>query len=266
MSKFVLVGTQRSGTTLLRSALDSHPDVLCLGEVFYLNKDLKKAARKQGRSAMGRDLSAGFSSWRQFSYQTYIEQAVMRQVGHWLFRSTLTRKYLDEVYSIQGYGAVGFKMMANQLGKFPAVLPYIKEYEVPVVHMIRENPLDVLLSRLSLVARGYAHSASQAGEVVTLHVKTACLVDDLRSIRVEGVGWKSVLESRAPYLMVTYERFIQDRQAVSRDLLTFLGVDANVELESELVKLNTKPIMEVVANFDEVRSCLKKSEFEWCIA
>jgi len=265
MSKFVLVGTQRSGTTLLRSALDRHPEILCLGEVFYLNKELKKRAHESRTSARGKDLSAGFSSWRKHSYQTYVEQTTLRGIGHWLFRGKLTCKYLEHLYSIEGYPAVGFKMMTNQIRKFPAVLPYIKQHEIRVVHMLRENPFDILLSRLSLVARGYAHSASQAGEAVTLHIPVNTLVDELRSIRDEGYHWKNVFESRAPYLMVTYDRFVQERQSVSRELLSFLNVDITVELESELVKLSTTQVSDVVANYDEVRACLENSEFEWCI-
>jgi hypothetical protein len=262
MSNFILVGTQRSGTTLLRSALDRHPEILCLGEVFYLNK----ALRTQGKLSRGKDLSDGFSAWRALSYQAYMERSVARRMGHWLFRGGMTRKYLDKLYATQGYGAIGFKMMANQLDKFPAVLPYIKDKGISVVHMLRENPFDILLSRLSMLARGYAHSASKAGEAVTLHVPTGALVKDLRAIRDEGLRWKSVFEASAPYMLVTYERFVQDRQAVSRELLAFLGVDVEAGLESELVKLNTAPVSEMVSNIEEVRACLNKSEFDWCIS
>jgi hypothetical protein len=265
MSKFVLVGTQRSGTTMLRTALDSHPDITCLGEVFYLNKDLKQGVVKQDKSAMGKDLSAGFSSWRKHSYQTYIEQSVGRCIQHWLLRGAVTRRYLDELYQLPGYRCIGFKMMDNQLKKFPAVLSYIKANDLRVVHLLRENPFDIMLSRLSMIARGYAHSGSTSGEAVSFYVSTDGLVEELQTIRDEGLRWKKVLEDSAPYMLVTYDRFVQERLAVSRELLSFLGVNSNIDLVSELVKLNTAPVSRIVQNFDEVQACLQKTEFEWCI-
>ena len=262
MSKFVLVGTQRSGTTLVRSALGSHPEILCLGEVFLLNK----TARMQGGPMMGKDLSAGFSSWRELNYQRYLERSMVRQLGHWLFRGGVTRRYLDELYATPGYQAIGFKLMANQIRKFPAVLPYIENNGIRVVHVLRENPFDILLSRLALYARGYAHSASQAGEAVTIHIPTGNLIEQLRTIRDEGMQWKNMFEGRVPYMMVTYDRFVRDRDAVSPELLSFLGVDPHVELKSELVKLNTAPVSEMVQNFEDVSACLRATEFAWCIS
>jgi hypothetical protein len=157
-------------------------------------------------------------------------------------------------------------MMENQRQKFPAVLSYIKLNGLRVVHMLRENPFDIKLSRLSMIARGYAHSGSTSGETVSLNIPTAGLVDELMRIRDEGLRWKKVLEEASPYMLVTYDRFVRDRQAVSTELLSFLGVDSNIYLESALVKLNTAPISEIVENFDEVKACLEKSEFEWCIS
>ena len=262
MSGFLLVGTQRSGTTLVRTALGSHPEILSLGEVFYLNK----ALRGQGKHTIGKDLSAGFSSWRELSYQTYMESTMPRQLGHWLFRAGMTRRYLDGLYATPGYKAIGFNLMANQVRKFPAVLPYIIKSGIRVIHLLRENPFDILLSRLSMQARGYAHSASHAGNAVTVHVPTGNLVEQLRAIRDEGLQWKNIFESRAPYMLVTYDRVVRDREAVSSELLTFLDVNPGVELKSELVKLNTAPVSDTVVNYEAVRACLQSTEFSWCVS
>ena len=67
-------------------------------------------------------------------------------------------------------------------------------------------------------------------------------------------------------MMVTYDRFVRDRDAVSPELLSFLGVDPHVELKSELVKLNTAPVSEMVQNFEDVSACLRATEFAWCIS
>ena len=135
---------------MLRTALDGHPEILCLGEVFYLNKDLKQGAVKQGNSAMGKDLSAGFSSWRKYSYQTYIEKSVGRRIEHWVLRGKVTQRYLNELYQLPEYKCIGFKMMDNQLKKFPAVLEYIKANDLRVVHVLRRLRHDLPPMELGL--------------------------------------------------------------------------------------------------------------------
>lgn len=259
-TKFVLVGTQRSGTTFARTALGSHADILSLGEVFNLNK----GSRGRVKPATGKNLGPGFSSWRKYSYKTYMESTMFRRLGHWLFRGTMTRRFLDELFAAPGYQAIGFKLMASQVRNFPSVLPYIKEHGVRVIHLLRENPFDILLSRLSMQVRGYAHSTSQSGNPVTLSVPTGNLVEELREIEKEGLQWKHMFEGRVPYVLVTYDNFVQNKKDVSLELLTFLGVDPGVELKSDLVKLNTRPVSDMVVNYAEVKACLQSTEFSWC--
>lgn len=262
MSGFVIVGSQRSGTTLLRSSLAAHSEILCLGEVFYINR----AVRHKDGKAMGKNLSAGFSSWREYSYQNYIDDSPFRKLRHWCLRAGMTREYLDYMYSLREASSdckiVGFKMMVNQNKKFPAVLPYLLNHNIKVVHMYRENPFDILLSRLMLAARGYAHSASDAGEAMKVYVNTDTLIADLHDINKESEYWTMMFQDKNPYCKISYEHFVNQREQSSKELLDFLEVDSSVPLTSELVKVNTAPVFEMLENFSEVKACLDNSPFE----
>lgn len=257
MNKFVLVGTQRSGTTLLRTLLNSHPEILCLGETFLIQKGKRKKT-----TIMGKGLGKNFSSWKSLSYQNYLGHHFLRRFGHYVFRQKVMHRYLEEIYSVPGYKAIGFKLMANQLRSFPSLIPYINTHDVKVVHVIRENTFAILLSRLVMEARGFAHATSEDKHVTTVTVPTSNLIKRLEEIRNAGLYWNNIFSDCPFYTMITYESLVEKRTSVTRDVLKFIGVDPGIELKSELVRSNKAPISEVVENIEEVRACLNGTEFE----
>lgn len=261
MSSFVIVGTQRSGTTLLRSSMDNHPQIQCLGEVFYINPELKDGAVEK----RGKGLEDSFSSWRNRSYQNFMARSWRHRLGHWLFRNKLTSDYLDEIFGTCELEACGFKLMANQFKRFPAVLDYIKRHQVRVIHMHRANPMDIHLSRLSMIARGFAHASVDLNDNLKIEVPVSTLVDDLVAIDTESRYWELLLSEQVPYLKVTYEEFVNNRKQSSFRILDFIGVDSSVSLESSLKKLNKRMPSELISNYDDVIAELSGSQYEDCL-
>jgi hypothetical protein len=154
--------------------------------------------------------------------------------------------------------------MLNQLHTFPDVVPYLIENHVRIIHVVRANVLKVYLSRLAIKVRGYAHSAQQPGKL-SLFVPTGDLLERLAEISSDNRRWETLFAHYRNYLPVSYESFSDDRTAELGRILTFLGVDPHVTLESELVKLSAAPLHEIVKNFDEVQTCLSGSEFSRCL-
>ena len=85
------------------------------------------------------------------------------------------------------------------------------------------------------------------------------------SLQQAGQKWIEMFKDHPAYMMITYEDFIKDKDSVGKDVLKFLGVESSVILSSELKKLNTAPISDVVKNLSEVQKCLSGTQFEWCI-
>lgn len=262
MSSFVIAGTQRSGTTMLRSALDSHPHVRCLGEVFYINPRYEK----RGGQAKGQGLSDGFSSWREHSYQVFRNRSNINRLRHWIDRSSLVREYLDGVLVCDQPEACGFKLMVNQTRRFPEIIRYIAERQVLVIHMVRDNVLDVLVSRLALEARGYAHSSVNVSQDLKVTLPVDDLVAWLDRIQRDNEYWQQSFEGRSPYLRVGYERFVCDRQQASKEILAFIGVDTRQELVTELKKLVTRELSEVIDNYGAVSEVLRGTRYKWCLS
>jgi hypothetical protein len=64
---------------------------------------------------------------------------------------------------------------------------------------------------------------------------------------------------------IFYEELVGPRgDAELADLLDFLSVEAH-ELDSSLVRVNDAPQAELIENYDEVRTTLNGSRFEWLL-
>jgi hypothetical protein len=116
MKKFIIAGLQRTGTTMLVRFLSEHENINVQGELF-INKYPNKTP---------------------FSYQNYIMQSKTHRVRDILYKSSSTKRYLDEIFSAPSQlfrseemhnkcSAIGFKLMRNQARKNPSILNYIKK-------------------------------------------------------------------------------------------------------------------------------------------
>jgi len=256
MTKFIIVGIQRTGTTLVRTTLDSHPEIICLGEVFIASSGLW--VRKE-RGTMD-------ELWQRqdLSYRRYVTGSALGRLGHIAWRERLVKNYLDLLYSQEGAVAIGFKFMLNHLRGFPSVLPYIRENKVRVIHVVRENVFDTYLSRITMKARGFAHSTRDVVQQVRVRIPADSLVGELENIEEANEQWARNFRQNVPFLRVSYEDFVTDRAAQMDKVAEFLDVDQGIALQSNLKKLNTGRLSDIVENLEEIRRCLEGTAFEWC--
>lgn len=246
MTKFIVVGVQRTGTTLIRTTLDNHSQVRCAGESF-------KAKRWRVRPYMG-----------DLSYQQYIEEQGYGVLFRRLCRSAITKEFLQHLYSQPNDGAIGFKFMADQSARFPAVVPYVKEHGIKVIHVVRENTLKTWVSILTAKARGgFHHEGTGAVEEVKVNVPIATLLKKLQSIYDSSQQWAEVFQPHADYTQIKYEEFVSSRASEMVRLCDFLNVQ-HEQAESELKKLNSDDLADLIENYDQVRAALKCTSFEWC--
>lgn len=118
--RFVIIAQQRTGSNMLVSALDSHPGVRCLGELFRMGKRPDRG--------VGLVVSELDEIYHDESYQ----------VKHW-------RDYLDAVVDAAGpVDAVGFKIMLNQDGDVMQAL--VRDPGYRKIFLNRENVLSVYSS------------------------------------------------------------------------------------------------------------------------
>ncbi|MCG6870479.1 MAG: sulfotransferase [Gammaproteobacteria bacterium] len=240
-TRFMVLGSQRTGSTLIRTSLDSHPSIRCYGEIFLM-------------PGIGPD-----------SYPYYVSQSRDRKVKDLVFRRRLVRKFLHELYNNDIFDAVGFKFMYSQAKRFPyrrapTVVDYAREHGVRIIHVIRENALKTLISRINARNTGIYHvkGESQKGARITIPTKT--LLNELTRIKSEDNHWATVFAEN-PYLLVHYEDFVESPEMISGKMLRFLGFDDDIELTSPHKKVITSGLDEVIENYNDVRRALIGSEF-----
>lgn len=245
MIKFVVVGTQRTGTTLVRTSLDSHSKVRCIGETF-------KYKTKKGKFYKG-----------ELGYPAYIRGSFKKRLMHYFMRIRLINEYLDSLYLLPNYSAVGFKFMYSQAKKYPMVLEYIYNNKIRAIHVVRENVLKTLISRRTAQKRRLFHTKEK------VHVEKILLsIDDLEKtldiISSQNNIWEEILASKVPYIKITYESFLRNNPKEIGRILAFLNLDLE-ELKSPLVKINPDTLKDIVENYEEIREHLEKSPYKWCL-
>jgi LPS sulfotransferase NodH len=246
--KFVLVANSRTGSTWVIDLLDSHDHVTAYSELFH-------------GSAYGKPPVGGHRDILMWSSYAASQGSPRTRRD----RMRLSFRYLDEeVYRERsGKSAAGFKLMYSQAAFEFYVLAYLKVRRVAVIHLIRQNHLDGILSEDAVQTRHVAHAHS-GGEVqpLQLELDPYTLVERLRA-RADSVRQARELFSTMglPYAEIYYENLLADASRI-HEAIQFLGIDAVPEqLESSLQKVNPTDHRQLIANYDEVQGLLKDTEF-----
>ena len=243
---FILLTTQRTGSSWLTTLLDSHPDTDAYGELFLVGEGMRPpwGAREVER----------FWSFRSRGPQT----------GRPRYRPRVTLAYLGHLFtSNPSARAIGFKLMYDQAARYPEVLLYCVRHQVRLVHLVRTNVLDVVISRELMRARGKPHAT--VGE----DVAAARVILDPRSIRrrlraleLETAFFRRMLGSlRLPHLEITYHDLVSE-PATLQSVLRFLDLRDDASLWSPLVRMNDRKQSELVSNYDAIAATLRGTRFD----
>jgi LPS sulfotransferase NodH len=243
VTNFVVLSTQRSGSTWVVDMLESHPRVVAYSELFMHGGE--------GKPKWGQE--QGLDYW-----QTYSRGKRRLAKPYWLWR------YLGEAFQERpDVDAVGFKLMYSQLTRISRpLMPMLWLKRVRIIHLIRRNALDVVLSKEAGAARGGRLHAREGNQVehVRLNLDTETLLRRMtlheRAIAGARVRFKRV---GLPYTEVVYEDLAADETGFAQ-LFDFLGVEPST-VSSSLQKLNPTSHEELIENYGEVRDALADTEF-----
>jgi len=240
-SKFVVLTTNRSGSEWLISTLNSLPHVAAQGELF-----LPRARVSERR-------------WdSDFACPRFIET---KSAGL-TFRPLSVFSYLNALYSTPG--TVGFKLMYEQLGLYPEILAYLMRHRIHVVHLVRRNHLDVVLSYAVKAKIGRAHLllGQSAPDDIRVELDTENLIRQLAWLqKKQSMARKLLSWCRLPHLEVAYEDLLRD-PAHFRLIWNFLSIKSEEHMpQSTLVKIRRGGQREVISNYDEVKQILANSKF-----
>lgn len=240
-TQFVVFTTQRNGSTWLMSVLNGLEGVSAQGELFLPRP---RSPEKRWDS--------------DFALPRYVES----KRAHGSVRPFSVFNYLSALY--RGEGTVGFKLMYSQLRRYPEILPYLMRKRIRVVHLVRSNHLDVLISFAIKSEIGKAHilSPEDRPSDVEVELDTRSLLGDLRKLQLKHTMGRTVLRlARLKHIEVVYEDLVADPGGFHR-VREFLGIPADQwALRSNILKTRTGGQKQVVANYEEVRAVLQGSKF-----
>lgn len=247
MTKFVVLSTQRSGSTWVVDMLNNHPRVQAYSELFMHGGE--------GRPKWGTEQDLLY-------WQTFIAE----KGGGRLMRAYWLWHYLGRAFAARpGIDAVGFKLMYSQLTRIARpLLPALWLRRARIVHLLRRNGLDVVLSKKAGEARdGVLHARSGDGvESVRLRLDTTELLQRMtaheRQIEAARVRFKHV---GVPYHEVFYEDLVANEKEGFDSLFRFLGVEP-APVSSSLQKVNPSAHEELIENYSEVREALAGTQYE----
>ena len=240
-TRFVVFTTQRTGSTWLMSVLNNQDGVSGQGELFL------PRPRSQERR------------WdSDFAWPRYVESR--ERFGS--RRPFSVYRYLKDLYDSQN--SVGFKLMYSQLKSYPEILPFLVREKIDVVHLVRRNHIDVLISFALKRQIGRAHvlSAADRPKDETVELDAGSLLRDLRRLQFkQELGRGTLRLARLRHFEVAYEDLIVDPRHF-RPLFDFLRIPfEGAALDSAILRTRTGSQREVLANYDEVQRALAGSRY-----
>lgn len=239
--KFVVLTTNRSGSEWVMSTLNSYPDVFAHSELF-----LSRPRNPEGK-------------WdSDFGYPRFVES----KVNGISLRPFSVFSYLNTFYGMPG--KVGFKLMYLQLGLYPEVLIYLIKHRVRVIHLVRQNHLDVMLSYAVKAKIGRSHLlvGQATPDELRVELDTRNLIRKLAWLHEQqNIARRLLKWFSLPHLEVIYEDLVRDQAGFHR-IGDFLSLNAGQQVpQSALTKIRKAGHRDVIGNYDQVRDVLVDSKF-----
>jgi LPS sulfotransferase NodH len=251
MIPFVLLTTQRSGSTVLVRTLDQHPGVYCAGELLHFGTGIHHEEQR-------------------FPYWTRNAWALPGRVANWARTVQLNLKlasFLDSFYarrSVEGFQAAGLKIMLNQVERVPVferILGPSRPSAPRLLVLVRTDLLAMALSLERGRRTGQFHNSAASADVAgaRVEVDVARMVADIRWLESKNRALQA-LAARVPHCLLKYEDFGRWDEQIAR-VLAFLGVDGAASLRPVLQKIRSRPPREEIANFTQLADELRRNGY-----
>jgi hypothetical protein len=224
---FIIYGQSRSGSTLLKELLNSHPDITCDGELLTMG-------------------------WKYLDHPLTIK---------------LISKYPYPYFNLRrlrsGSPVYGFKFMIFNSRKPGKVLQHLVRNHWKLIHIHRNNILKQSLS--NIIAKETRHWHLKEGESppdYRLEIPPEKLLGELNTRKIWSERGNRFLEG-IPHLRLDYESDLEEEENWSRTaarLFSYLDLEYQ-PVSSRINKTDPRPYREVISNYDDLITSLEKSNY-----
>ena len=233
--QFVILTTERSGSTWVQLMLHSHPDILCFGEALHLKYPT---------------FSRPYSTDFPLTYLGFENHSLRQKVLSWIWPERSVQEYISQLYEAgAAYRAVGFKTHYYQAEKRRGSLSVLSKTKTKFIHLIRKNALQCVVSK-EISRRTKVYNSETELEQIRLALDPAFVIRKMQERQAIVRKYRERL-SKEDCLEVYYEELFSDPESAFNPILDFLQVPP-APLSSSVVKLNKEPLKHILLNYDEV--------------
>jgi len=235
--KFVVFTYARSGSTWLVNTINNIPDVTCYDELFTIKETMYRAGEKDfPRFLEWRESHAGFPS-----------------VWH----------YLNQLYAVNK--KTGFKLIFHQAKEHWEFLPYGVFKKVGVIHLVRQNTLDLVLSLLLAQNRGKFHykDDEKIPSQAPVRIDPAFLIKRINKVHQNHAQAKKMLKFfKLRSIDVYYEDLLEDKRNF-KPIWDFIEEDYDKDPPKwQTQKILTQERAQSIQNFEEVERAMRAAGYE----
>lgn len=229
--KYVIIGTARTGTTMLWSYLNSHPEILCLRGVFGATKKINFG--KYYESLPDECFDVELINQRNSKPIEFLE------------------KYIFKNYQ-KSYKAVGLKYFYDHdrhLANKNSLIDYFSENkDIKIIHVKRTDLLKTLYSYKRALNNKNWHNQEKKEFKTELSINECEIYFD--KITKQKQRFDNLFKDRI--FQINYEKFITKTTEILVDVQIFLGVSNQIQ-QNEIKQNVNKPLKQVILNFEELK-------------
>ena len=222
--KFIIFGERRSGTTLLKQLLDSHPKIACEGELLNINDGYIK------------------------------NRLLMKIVWH------LPIQYFTYRAAQSNRPCYGFTMLFDQHNNMLSLLNILTSAGWKIIHINRENTMQQALSYLVAYKTNHWHLwPGKKTEIPKVTISTCELIERINLFNNNKAIEKQWLTS-LDHLEVNYEKNLAEKsqwQQTAENIFDYLGIEP-APVSSTLKKTYPLPYSVIIENYEEVLKSIEK--------
>lgn len=237
-TRFIILARARTGSTMLLTALDKHPQSICYGELFQKPGQMRWYAR-YGRAPAPVTGEEAWSATESLIFRTY--PAAIKAVGFKLFYYHARE---------DGWQSLWRGLQADS--------------GLHIIHVRRDNMLEMVVSRAFAERRQeWSHFHGESGPETARKGQIELDYETCQQLFVETRDWQAETHAffaAQPWLEISYEAMASDFVAESRRVQDFLGLEyADVTPATRKQARRTLP--ERVTNYEELKAAFAGSEW-----
>lgn len=270
-TKFVVLTTQRSGSTYLRLLLNSYRSIRCHGEIFLRNYFAEDGFREYMSNSL-------------FTYILYFihNNPLLKSKNQPDYYNNYLKDFLNKLYKDQCHSnawhdmekwneyisndyfeleeAVGFKLMYDQIQINDYLKEFLQKNDVKIIHLSRKNKLKQFLSYRRMKENSQAHTTKERA-TNDVYIDISKFEKYLKKTEYLEKQFSSKFEGNCSILNISYEDINNSLEVI----FDFLGiVDRDIQINDvKIKKISKGGLSDQISNYKEVEAYCRKNDYDF---